>query len=293
MARQHFGREVWDRACDAVRFPDGLPTYMCGAWTIEKLFFVCQYLAQTTQAMVGNPRFTAINYVDLFCGNGVCEVDDRSGSTRRYPGSALLASLCSKPFTNLFLVDSDKRNIDAVTTRLAQVKAPMNIRTWVGDANVLVDEVATAIPARSLTIAFIDPYSLDMRFESVRRLAQQRPVDLLILFADAMDIVRNVEAYYLPRKSDKLDTFLGTEAWRTDWASLANRDGPSTREMFAKVYLRQLQNLGYIYARTRVIRGEDGPLYRLVYASKNALGLKFWDIAESEDLHGNKGLFAP
>jgi three-Cys-motif partner protein len=221
----------------------------------------------------------------------VCEVEERGGTLRRYPGSALIAAHCTKPFSNLFLVDSDAEKMSALLKRIGKLAARTSIQKWVGDANPLVDDVANAIPSRSLTVAFIDPYSLDIRFDSVRRLAQQRPLDLLILFADAMDIVRNVELNYYPRKSDKLDLFLGTPEWRKDWDALANRDGPSTRAMFARVYLKQLATLGYAHSRTRVIAGEAGPLYRLVYASKDPLGLRFWDIAESEDLEGNKSLF--
>lgn len=73
MARQHFGRELWDRVAEFVANDDGLPTTELGSWTEDKLFIVGSYLAQTTTAMVGHPKFSGgLIYIDPFCGNGVC-----------------------------------------------------------------------------------------------------------------------------------------------------------------------------------------------------------------------------
>jgi len=241
--------------------------------------------------MVGHKKFSSVNYVDLFAGCGVDGV--REGlSVRRYPGSALLAAGCEKPFDNLFLVDENVKKIEALRMRMRRLGSRSKVHTWCGDANVLIDNIAQAIPDGSLTVAFIDPYGLNIHFESVRRLAKQRPLDLLILFADAMDIVRNVEREYYPRKNGNLDLFLGEESrWRERWDKLDSRDGGRARQLFARIYLDQLATIGYTYSATRVIEGDKGPLYRLVFASKHPLGLKFWRIAESEDLEGTRSLF--
>lgn len=291
MRQRHFGRELWDRMCEFVKEDDGLPFYTCGTWTISKLFYVCQYLAQTTQSMVGNRYFSSLNYVDLFCGSGVCVPKD-ADVPRRYPGSALLAAGCKKPFTNLFLVDEDRHRLDALCTRLDRLKCECQIHPSPGDANTLIDRICQAIPDRSLTVTFVDPESLHIHFSSIQHLASHRQLDLIILFADQMDIVRNVEKDYYPGRSDKLDLFLGENSgWRKKWDALENREAGNCRDLFAKIYLEQLSTLGYIHSRTLPIPSDRNPLYRLVYASKNPLGLKFWDIATSEDLGGDRSLF--
>ena len=290
MARQHYGRELWDRMCDFVAQPDGLIEYECGTWTIQKLFFLCHYLGVTTQAMVGHPQFDSINYIDLFAGAGVCVTNE--SRTRRYPGSALIAAGCQKHFSNLYLVEQDKARLEALKSRIERLRSPTVIHTFNEDANDVASAVAGSLPGRSLNIAFIDPYSLDIRFDSIQVLASGRPLDLIILFADRMDVQRNVDEYYYPQKSDKLDLFLGPASnWRIDYDNLLNRDGGRIREMFASIYLRQLRTLGYMHTRTKSIEGDNGALYRLVYASKNSLGLKFWDVAESEGLGGERSLF--
>jgi three-Cys-motif partner protein len=276
--------------CEVVKHPDGLPVYPVGEWTKSKLFFLCQYLAQTTQAMVGNPHFRSINYLDLFCGPGICE-EERTG--KRYPGSPMLAAGCTKPFDHLFLVEQDGNLRQAAVQRIQTYRPAVNLLYWQGDANTLAPQVASALPDRSLTVAFVDPFSLDVRFETIRVLAERRPLDLIILFADRMDLERNVEAYYYPQRGSKLDQFLGEKSdWRTQWDRLANRDEGRVRQLFAEIYLKQLREIGYKFSRTRPIESERGPLYRLVYASKSELGLKFWDIAEHEDLGGDRGLWS-
>jgi three-Cys-motif partner protein len=278
--------------CGFVATPDGLSEYTCGHWTIEKLYFLCHYLALFTHTMVGNPKFRAVNYVDLFAGPGVCRVSGQRRD-RRYPGSALLAAACVKPFDNLFFVEQDGDYLSDLQQRIRRTGSTSHIHAWQGDVNQLIQDVSRTIPQRSLTVAFVDPFSLDIQFETIRSLARQRPLDLLVLFADSMDIVRNVEAYYYPNENSKLDHFLGLDSnWRGDWDALKNRSAGNVRELFANTYIRQLQALGYFSTRMLSIRTEHGPLYRLIYASKDPLGLRFWDIAASEDLGGERDLWS-
>lgn len=273
---------------------DGLPaSEFGGVWTAHKLFFLCNYLEQTTRGMSGNPSFpNGLNYVDLFAGSGVCSVEMSPGRWQRYPGSPLIAACTPKPFNRLFLVDRNTESISALKTRISKTSFKGALNFWEGDANAVIDEVRAAIPVGSLTVAFIDPYSLDIHYESLKRLADSRPLDLILLLSDALDIVRNVETYYLPGKSDKLDRFLGlTSGWRSHWNNLSNRDASSVRQLFAELFLRQLQQLGYRHSKSWPLEGPNGPVFRLVYASKNERGLQFCEIARNLDFEGNRGLF--
>jgi three-Cys-motif partner protein len=275
-------------------FDDGLPIYECGPWTLTKLFFLSQYLATTTNAIVGNSKFSAVNYVDLFASNGICVVLGEDGRRRRYAGAALLAAGCVKPFDNLYLVEKEPVDATKLSERIVRLGCKSKTHLIVGDANVAVSQIQRDLPHRSLTVAFIDPFSLDIHFDSLKTLAEARPLDLIILFADAMDVTRNVDEYYFPGKSDKLDNFLGRSSnWREKWQQLPDRSGSSCRSFFAQIYLSQLAKLGYRHTRVKSIKSDIGPLYSLVYASKAELGLKFWDIAAHEDLDGNRNLWSP
>jgi three-Cys-motif partner protein len=157
----------------------------------------------------------------------------------------------------------------------------------------MIGAVIDQIVSRSLTLAFIDPEGLDARFETIQRLTSNRAVDLLILFPDAMDISRNVERYYLPNRQSKLDEFLGPRSgWRDEWQALGNVEGERAREFFAKIYMNQLKTqLGYKQFGQRVMKWDRGPLYRLIYASRSEVGLKFWHEVLKKDVGGQRELF--
>lgn len=294
MSRRYSGRELWDRMCEFVATPDGEPVFECHPWTLQKLYHLARYLATTTIAMVGNPNWDSVNYIDLFAGSGVCRMKHQTEG-KRFPGSALMAAGCTKAFDNLYLVDAERANIDALNTRLQRLKCPSRVWLWSGDANSIVAEIVEAIPKRrALNILFVDPCALEIHFKTIDYLARERPMDLIMLFADAYDIVRNVEKYYYPREDSRLDHFLGEASeWRARWDALSNREGGKVRELFASIYLERLRAIGYTHTGMRVIESDRGPIYRMVYASKHDRGLKFWNIATSEDLGGARNLWSP
>ena len=284
---------VWENLCKFVEEDDGLPTFKCGNWTIDKLRFLCTYLTITTTAMKDNQYFSSINYIDLFCGSGVCKIMTDNFMTKRYPGSALIAAGCPKPFDNIYLVDEDNDNINALNSRLNRLDYKNNVKTYTTDANKIVKELCRDIPESSLSVAFIDPFNLGFNFNSLGQLTLNKKIDLIILFADSMDIQRNVDQYYYNNQNSKLDLMLGSESgWRVKWDKLDNRDSHNVLELFRKIYIEQIETLGYNNNTIKPIMDNGKPLYSLVYASKNNLGLKFWNEAVRKDRDGQTNLWS-
>lgn len=176
MARNHRAQELWDSLVERVTSDDGLKaSEFGGAWTAKKLFFLCNYLELATSGMKGNPKFPrGLTYVDLFCGTGVCTVELDSGPPRRYPGSALIAAAMPKPFDRLVLVDEAADSISAATRRIASLPYSGNVYPVVGDVNEVVDKLPPLIPNGSLCVAFVDPYSLDVHYSTIAKLASTR-----------------------------------------------------------------------------------------------------------------------
>lgn len=294
LAKRQFGRDLWDKLVEAVQKDDGLPTFPHGGeWTIRKLFFVCQYLEQVTRGIKGNPNFTGgLTYVDLFCGTGVSVIPGNDGRPRRYPGSPLIAASTPKAFDRLILCDKDPIALDAVQRRILTTGFSGQLVTQLGDINNTAPQVARLIPTNSLNIAFVDPFSLDIHYNTIKTIASARALDLIILFSDRFDLGRNVHKYYGPKEEDsKLDSFLGYSSWRQEFAESPDHSGPAVRQFFATVYLRQLKQIGYVHSKSWPLRGPSGDAFRLIFASKHPLGLKYCEIALSEDWEGNRGLF--
>lgn len=281
-------QDRWKELCKLVERNDGLPVREVGSWTEDKLWFWSRYIEITTRAMVGNPKWRAgLAYVDLFAGPGVCEIE---GSKRRIPGSVLIAAHAPKPFEIILAAEMKSSLAEALRKRMVTTPAASRFEVFQGDCNVVIDQLITKIPPRALTLAFIDPEALHIKFNTVRKLAGRGQVDLLVLFADRMDIVRNVDRYEKQHDS-KLDQMLGHDSnWREGWASLSNRTPLNVCRFFADLYEQQLRSqLGYVTFGEKEMSTERGPIYRLIYASKHAKGLEFWNKISKRDPDGQLG----
>jgi three-Cys-motif partner protein len=262
-----------------------------GYWAEDKLFFWHRYVDITTTAMIGRNKWPYdVVYVDLFAGPGIC-IDRNSG--RRFPGSPLIAANSPKPFSKILLCELSAENAVACRTRLSGSAARDRFELFVGDCNGRINEVVSHVPSDALTLGFIDPTGLHVHLSTVVTLADCGAVDLLILFPDAVDIIRNADHYYFDNKESNLDLVLGADSdWRARKKRLASNDGTRLRRLFVDVYKSQLQkHAGYTHFGEETISGPHGPLYRLVYVTKNELGLKFWNESIKKDSSGQKRLF--
>lgn len=284
-------KDRWPELCDLVASDDGLPVRDAGSWTEQKVHFWSRYLDIATNALTKNPQLPGgLVYLDLFAGPGVCQLRE---TRQRFPGSVIVAAHQTKPFTHLIACELDDANADALESRLALSSMAKRSHVLRGDCNELIDNLCSLIPDRSLTLAFIDPEGLHAQFNTIRKLTAKRSVDLLILFADSYDIVRNVRKYYSKQEHSKLDAVLGEGSnWRKRWNDLPNQTRQNTCQLFSDIYKDQLQrHLGYEHFGEKIMRSQNSPLYRIIFASRNPLGLKFWNKATSRDVSGQRELF--
>jgi three-Cys-motif partner protein len=281
----------WNELCKLVESDDGLYARESGFWAEEKLFRWNRYIEITTTAMVGKPAWrSGVAYVDLFAGPGVC-VNRESGF--RFPGSPLIAANAPKPFARILLCDKDPAACDACDKRMAKSPAAGFYKLFRGDCNSEIDNVVSEIPSGALTLAFLDPTGLHLQFTTVQKLSKHGPVDLLILFPDAVDILRNADHLYFDQPDSNLDLVLGDGSnWRARKEQLNSSDGSTLRQLFADIYKDQLRTeAGYEFFAEEVMSGRSGPLYRLVYATKHERGLDFWDKSVKKELSGQKRWF--
>jgi three-Cys-motif partner protein len=282
--------DSWRDLCKKYEQPDNLPTWEeAGKWTEDKLYFWKRYIDITTTAMTG--KFSGgLIYVDLFGGAGVCTL---KGLARRFPGSAIIAAHSAKPFNKIIICEENQTLADACRNRLNNTSVADRCVVLTGDCNQLVNQVIRFIPNYALTLAFIDPKGLDAEFNTVCILARSAKVDFVVLFADAIDINRNLERVYRQDPNSKLDQVLGPDnEWRTKLDDLPNPNHVNKRKLFADIYKNQLEkHLGYKYFDEKVMTCRGVPLYRLVYASRNKLGLEFWKEAVKQESSGQRNLF--
>lgn len=257
---------------------DGLPTNEIGPWAEEKYQYVGMY-AQLFSTGMKN-KWPHRIYLDLFSGPGYSRVRDTNRVVR---GSPMIALSLPDRFDSYVFADENTESLDALRTRVSRLGLSV-VPTYIpGDANEKVGrvlEVISKTPSKStLSFCFLDPYKLNIHFDTVRRIAEGRAVDFLILLALYVDANRNV-AFYVAEGNRTIDLFLGDAHWRPGWKA-AERGGKTIVEFLADEYSTRMSQIGYLpmsIERMVKIRTRDRlPLYYLAFFSKDKTGLKFWD----------------
>jgi three-Cys-motif partner protein len=159
-----------------------------------------------------------------------------------------------------------------------------------GDANDAPVFIRALMPAwehNRYALTLIDPPSLSFWWKSLEALTFNERMDLMLLFAEGMDLNRNLDRYAAKEQS-KLDRFIGT----TDWRDLLPERRPTIalREFYKE---RMRKYLGYeaFSSYDRPVRNsKHAELYKLIFASKIKLGSDLWDKANKDDLDGQISL---
>ncbi len=250
---------------------DGLFIPDVGLWSKDKHHFLRRYLHAFTEAMK-KKNWDSLHYVDLFAGAGIERLRDNRTVFGLDWGSALIAAQMPAKFHRLHLVETDRKRFSALFERLKRFPSPVEPQLINGDANSVVDDVVSKIPTGSLSVAFLDPYGLNLHFSTLAKLSS-RKVDLIIYFPDRVDVLRNWGRYEELENSE-LDRFLGGVSWREKKKATAPGHWV---ELLTALYVGQIKKLGYIeFEQERIKSSEGNPLYKLIFCSRDPAGGKIW-----------------
>lgn len=279
---------------------DDLPVRSSGSWALAKLDYLARHIDAFVNAMSDKP-WRAMHYLDLFAGPGKCRVR-QSGEV--YLGSPLIALEARPAFTRYYFADLESDIIATLRKRCAESPLSDRVKYFIGDSNETVHDIAEQISEidrkfirgqwSSLNLAFLDPAGIDLYWETVETLANLYRMDLVIHYPQ-MGLTRYMpEVFELPEES-KVDLFFGGIEWRRIYRKWRGRTGLHRR--LIDHYRDKLYTLGY----TEVVRGDEPeplirnrkrktPLYRIIFASKHALGHDFWHKVTQRDVYGQRRL---
>lgn len=277
---------------------DGLPMREAGAWAKEKLDYLKRYIDVFETSM--RQKWSIRYYVDLLAGPG--KNADRDSDAIML-GSPLIALTTTYPFTGYFLTDVSDENTRALQQRCAAAPHSQRVDIRTGDCNDLVNDIVAHIKQddwRSLNLAFLDPTGMELRWETVVKLATVRRMDLIINYPQG-GLNRSMPRAFEAEEQTSVDDFFGDREWRKiyqKWQNSGATLGPHRR--LIDFYKGRLQDLGY----KEVLRDDQvgdeplirnarrrAPLYRLLFASKHILGNDFWHKVTRRDVHGQTRLF--
>jgi len=131
-----------------------------------------------------------------------------------------------------------------------------------------------------LSFCFVDPFSVGLRYRTIRRLATDRFIDFLILLALGMDANLNLPLY-LQAEHQRLEEFVDNPNWREEWRAAKDR-GHAFIPFLAAQYGRAMAGLRYLgtpLTKMYPVRSDEKnlPLYYLAFFSRHRLGYDLWD----------------
>lgn len=263
---------------------DGLPARSTGQWVFDKKHYFERYLDIFSRGI--GPKWAGkLCYVDLFAGPGRSIV---RGSQEEVKGSPLVA--LDYDFSRYVFVDIPEI-LATLEKRLESHPKRSQVALVPGDCNIVLPEVLKQLPAGHLTLAFIDPTGLQIKFNTIQRLVHNRSVDLLMTIQLGMGIRLN-----LPQSTQSegaaLTEWLGNSDWRKD-----SDEGGSWSQVTRRIvsrYLAQIRDLGYGIVRDREIEVRTDEtnllLYFMVLASRHPRGEDFWRKATQIGPSGQRRL---
>jgi three-Cys-motif partner protein len=274
---------------------DGLPMSEWGHWAKDKLNVLARYIITSTTAMSSKTVYWRRRfYIDLQAGPGKNYVKERPDDI--FLGSPLLALTQGAGYTDYRFVEWDSSRADALRKRCeaADLKPFQTLNVFAGNCNDVVDQIVKEINDidkppfsrtdwNSLSLAFLDPEGLELDWETVLKLVSLKRTDIVINFSTG-GLKRTAEqALSMSRGEARADKFFGT----SDWRDIPRRpDGSMPVHEWIEFYKQRLTDKTggeYQWGTSISVKNRRGvEMYRLLFASKDKLGITLWEDARKK-----------
>ena len=200
-----------------------------------KLWLVEAYLKQFTTAL--HRKFPELWYFDAFAGTGerTVRVAARDGdlfdepvpeSVERRRGSASIAIDVKPPFDRIVFVEKRPKSIEALRA-LRDEHADRKIEVIAGNANrELIEVIGRADWRRIRAVMFLDPYGMNVDWETLKAVAITRAIDVWYLFSLSglyRQAARKAEAIDNTKRA-AITRILGTDEWSTSSTRRPHRE---------------------------------------------------------------------
>ncbi len=258
-----------------------------GKWTEEKLELLEKYLRAYATIMNKQKRtwLKAFHYIDAFAGSGRARAKDEE---RYILGSPLRALQCDPPFDCLWFIELSPKRVEWL--QRLQLEFPNRcIKIRKGDCNqILRQEVIPQITRQSQQrgLVFLDPYGLQVEWETVVALAKARTFDVFVNFP-LMAVTRVLKRDEPPKGWSKelLVKVFGNDKWveslyrPSEQLPLFGKP-PVIRdivraEWLARIYSDQIATLfPFVSKPVIMLNSKNAPLYALFLASHNKTAVK-------------------
>lgn len=186
-----------------------------GEWTIQKLYIIEQY-AKTYLTALKNQKVKKI-YIDGFAGSGKTELKSSAKDSKEQAitvdGSALLS--LRYDFDEYYFLEVDEERITLLkeNVKTSYPNKVEKVHFITGDCNKELSDVLSKITVYHRCLMFLDPYALELKWETLEKISKCGVVDLWYLFP--LSVVRLIakDKDIPDGNKDKVTSILGTDEW--------------------------------------------------------------------------------
>jgi len=219
-------------------------------------------------------------FIDLFTGPGHCRLKETGNVVL---GSPLVSLSLPHLFDRYVFCENTKDALTALKERVSQMNVSADVRYVAGDINdwSVVADVIKHLPSpemKALYLCFVDPYSLEFKFSTIKQMADARRMDFIVNLAFGTDGKRNLRKYYTRDGSLRIEELLNDTEWRVKWEA----SGQSESEFLAERFSKAMEEIGYqpvSFERMYPVKSTRGSmLYYLAFYTKDSSGRAndFW-----------------
>ena len=187
-----------------------------GAWTIEKLNILSDYLDFYVTALKNQP-FQLI-YIDAFAGTGKIRVGD---ANEEIAGSAKLALQAKQQFAEYIFIEKNPEYACELEQMVADEFPAHKQRVKIvsGDCNTVLLDICNKVDwKRVRAVFFLDPYAADVKWETLQAIANTEAIDVWYLFPfNAANRMMKRKGEVDPAWKPKLNAIFGDNSWETEF----------------------------------------------------------------------------
>lgn len=280
-----------------------------GPWAQEKLKCLRKYLSAYTTIMRKQRWVEGYFYIDAFAGPGTLKVRKKQvtdsvriqfhrfygqvlgdSETAEYiSGSPRIALELKHPFTDYVFIEIDDGRYQQLQALKAEFEKRRDVTVQIEkqDCNSYLCGLAsdTQINWKKWRgIVFLDPFGMQVPWNTLARLAKTNAIEILINFPVGMAIQRLLKksGKFSQPEREKLNEYFGTEEWYEElygefkgfFGTVVYKNRPSG-DVLVKWYRKRLKKLFKYVTHAREVQNSKGsPLYYLIHAGQNSTGNK-------------------
>ena len=269
---------------------DSLPVRCIGDWGYEKIYRLVQYFGIFSKGM--HKKWPTLNYIEICSGPGRCVMRNNGQEVNGTALCILKHESFRDYLTQALFIDYNKEAIDILSKRIKQASLKDKAKAIHVNFEDLdgIDKHLSALKTNSLNLVLADPTECNLPFETLCKISNElRNVDFIVTIPLGTDIMRNIRNAILndrfTKAKQKYAKFIGDSAF-LDSDKMKQLAEHSNLEELRKAIMYKYRDgwkkLGYKYCSEKSVRH----YYRLMFASKDPIGLEFWDKANKYDPNG-------